>query len=91
MGDPENWFRCTKLRNAGLISNLSPSTVGYTIIARGSSVEGFAYSLRVRSSAILVLSCASQEVNGNNRKKGEEEKRENRQKGKRKRKKNSNH
>jgi len=56
-----------------LISNLSPSTIGYTIIARGSSVEGFAYSLRVRSSAIMVLSCASQEVNGNNRKKGGEE------------------
>jgi len=33
------------LRNAGLISKLSPSTVGYTTIARGSSLEGIAYSL----------------------------------------------
>jgi len=74
MGDLENWFRCTNLRNAGLISNLSPSTFGYTIIACGSFVEGSAYSLRVRSSAILLLFCASQEVNGDKRKEGEEEK-----------------
>jgi len=37
---------------------LLPSTIGYTIIAYGSSVEGVAYSLRVRST-IAVLFCAS--------------------------------
>ena len=67
IGDPENWFFCTKLRNAGLISNLSPSTVRYTIIVCGSSVEGFAYSLRVRSSAIGIILCL-QEDNGNKKK-----------------------
>jgi hypothetical protein len=58
MGDPENWFCCTKLSSVGLISKLLPSTVGYTIIAYGSSVEGVAYSLRV-CSAIAILFCAS--------------------------------
>jgi len=28
MGDPENWFCCTKLTSEGLISKLSSSTVG---------------------------------------------------------------
>jgi len=57
-GDLENWFCCTKLSSACLISKLLPSTIGYTIIAYGSSVEGVAYSLRVRST-IAVLFCAS--------------------------------
>jgi len=57
-GDLENWFCCTKLSNAGLISKLSSSTVGYTIIACGSSVEGVAYSLGV-CLAIAVLFRAS--------------------------------
>jgi len=43
---------------------LLPSTVAYTIIAHGSSVEGVAYFLRVRSSAILLLFCVSQKANG---------------------------
>jgi len=55
VGDPENWFLCTKLSSAGYISKSSPSTVGYTIIAHGSSVEGIAYSLRVRSSAMSYI------------------------------------
>ena len=38
VGDPENWFCCTKLRSVGFISKLLPSTVGYTVIACGSSV-----------------------------------------------------
>jgi len=38
-GDPENWFCCTKLSSAGLILKLLPSTVGYTIIACGSTEE----------------------------------------------------
>jgi len=59
VGDPENWFCCTKLRSAGLISKLLPSTVGYTIIVCGYSVEGVAYSLRVCSAAITLLICAS--------------------------------
>jgi len=58
VGDPENWFCCTKLSSAGLIWKLSSSIVGYTIIAYGSSVEGVAYSLRV-GSAIEVLFRAS--------------------------------
>jgi len=100
---PQSRFCCTKLSSAGLISKLSSSTVGYTIIACGSSVKGVAYSLRVCSTK-AVLFCSSffflcknlsilgmnsprllllrikrtrtQEVNGNNGKKGEEEKRE---------------
>ena len=55
VGDPENWFLCTKLSSAGFISKSSPSTVRYTIIARGSSVEGITYSLRVRSSAMSYI------------------------------------
>jgi len=58
VGDPENGFCCTKLSSAGLMLKLLPSTVGYTIIAYGSSVEGVAYSLRVHS-AIAILFFAS--------------------------------
>jgi len=58
MGDPETWFYCTKLSSVGLISKLSSSNVGYTIIACGSSVDGVAYFLRVRST-IAILFCAS--------------------------------
>jgi len=72
VGDPENWFCCTKLSSAGLISMLSSSTIGYTIIASGSSVEGVAYSLRVLSAiavlfrASLFLLCRNLSISGTN-------------------------
>jgi len=72
VGDPENWFCCTKLSSASLISKLSSSTVGYTIIACGSSIEGVAYSLRVRSAivvlfrAFLLLLCINLSIWGTN-------------------------
>jgi len=51
---------------------LLPSTVGYTIIACGSSVDGVAYSLRVRSAiavlfrATLFLLCRNLSISGTN-------------------------